>query len=271
MKTILVTGATDGIGRETARQLLRQGHRVLLHGRSLEKAQRTIDSLRAAGDLVDPHAEPVYGDLADLRQVLDLAAQVKQKAAVLDVLIHNAGIFAHERQLTADGFELTLAVNHFAPFLLTQALLAPVQASAQGRIVTVSSIAHEGGRLDLQDLSLARHFSGYGAYAASKLANVLFTVALAQRLAGSGTTANCLHPGVIDTKLLRSGFGIGGASVVKGARTSVHLATAAEVSGISGRYFIDCRAVKPSATARDEKLAEAFWQASEAALKPYLG
>ncbi len=262
MKTILITGATDGIGRETARQLA-LGHRILLHGRTRERAQQTLEGFgRGAGA---PTAVPVWGDLAEMRQVLALAEQVKRQTPVLDVLLHNAGVYQHQRRLTPDGFETTMAVNHFAPFLLTQALLETVKASPQGRIITVSSIAHQGGRLDLEDLIFARRFDGYTAYATSKLANILFTRALARRLAGTPTTAHCLHPGVIDTKLLRGGFGMG-----DGARTSVYLATAATVSTITGQYFIDRRPVQPSALARDDRLAEALWQASTAALEPFL-
>jgi NAD(P)-dependent dehydrogenase (short-subunit alcohol dehydrogenase family) len=264
MKTILITGATDGIGRETARQLLAQGHRVLLHGRTRERAQQTLNALNATT------AESVWGDLADMRQVLALAEQARQHTPVLDVLLHNAGIYEHARRLTADGFEMTMAVNHFAPFLLTQALLDLVKVSPQGRIVTVSSIAHQSGRLDVNDLTFAHHFDGYAAYAASKLANILFTRALARRLAGTAVTANSLHPGVIDTKLLRRGFGIGGAPVAEGAHTAVYLATASAVSAITAQYFIDAQPAQPSATARDERLAEALWQASITALQPFL-
>ena len=264
MKTILITGATDGIGRETARQLLAQGYRVLLHGRTHERAQQTINALNAAT------AESVWGDLAEMPQVLALADQVRQHTPVLDVLLHNTGVYEHTRHLTADGFERTMAVNHFAPFLLTQTLLDLVKASPQGRIITVSSIAHQSGRLDVNDLTFARRFDGYAAYAASKLANILFTQALARRLAGTAVTANALHPGVIDTKLLRSGFGIGGAPVADGARTSVYLATAAEVSTITGQYFVDALPATPSTTARDERRAEALWQASMTALHPFL-
>ena len=166
MKTILITGATAGIGRENARQLLAQGHRMLLHGSTHERAQQTINTLNAATAL------PVWGDLADMHQVLALTDQVRQHTPVLDVLLHNAGVYEHQRHLTPDGFERTMAVNHFAPFLLTQALLDLVQASPQGRVITVSSIAHQSGRLDVNDLTFARHFDGYAAYAASKLANI---------------------------------------------------------------------------------------------------
>ncbi|MCP5197429.1 MAG: SDR family oxidoreductase [Gammaproteobacteria bacterium] len=264
MKTILITGATDGIGRETARQLLAHGHRVLLHGRTQERAQHTLNVLNATT------AVPVDGDLSEMRQVLALADQVRHHTPVLDVLLHNAGVYEDQRCLTPDGFERTMAINHFAPFLLTQALLDRVQASPQGRILTVSSIAHQSGRLEVNDLTFARHFDGYAAYAASKLANILFTQALAQRLVGTKVTANSLHPGVITTKLLRRGFGMDGAPVSEGARTSVYLATAAAVSTITGQYYIDAQPATPSAAARDTRLAQALWQASKTALQPFL-
>ncbi len=268
MKTILVTGATDGIGRETARQLLEKNLRVLVHGRTLDKARRTAD------ELVRLHpggkVEAVYGDLAQLRDVLALAEQVREKAPELDVLINNAGVYEHQRRLTVDGLEHTMAVNHFAPFLLTQALLPLLQAAPEGRVVVVSSIAHESGQLNVDNLNFARSFSGYGAYSASKLANVLFTIALARRLAQTTVTANCLHPGVIDTKLLRSGFGSGGASVTVGARTPIYLALSDEVRHVSGHYFVNCRLTLPSRTARDPELAETLWRATEQALSSFL-
>jgi retinol dehydrogenase-12 len=241
---------------------------VLVHGRTLDKSNATVAELlrvRPAGQV-----DGVYADLAKMPEVVALAEQVRQHTEVLDVLINNAGVYEHERHLTEDGFELTMAVNHFAPFLLTHALLPLLKAAPAGRVITVSSIAHESGRLNLNDLSFARGFSSYGAYAASKLANVLFTRVLAQRLAGSTVTANCLHPGVIATKLLHKGFGSGGASVAAGARTSVYLASADAVRNSSGQYFVDCRPTPPSRTARDRELAEAFWQATEAALRPFL-
>ena len=253
MKTVLITGATDGIGRETARQLLSRGFRVLVHGRTLEKAQRVVAEFQRAqpGAVV----EAVYADLARMPAVVALAEQIQQQTPVLDVLINNAGVYQHQRQLTAEGFEVTLAVNHLAPFLLTQQLLPSLHAAPAGRIITVSSIAHQSGTLVIGEWDYSRGFSGYGAYAASKLANVLFTLALARRLAGTTVTANCLHPGVIDTKLLRSGFGLGGASVVAGARTSVYLASAAAVSQVSGRYFIDCQPTAPAPTAQEVERA----------------
>lgn len=268
MKTALVTGATDGIGRETARRLLEKGLRVLVYGRTPGNAARAVDELRHAASA--GRAEAVYADLDSMQEVLRLVKQVREKTRALDVCINNAGVYEDERIITADGFERTMAVNHFAHVLLTHELLPLLKAAPLGRIITVSSIAHQSGRLRLDDLSFSSAYDGYEAYAASKLANILFTVALARRLADTSVTANCLHPGVIGTKLLRKGFGIGGDSVGKGARTPVYLAVSPEVGGISGAYFESCRRVTPSATARDARFAEAFWEKTMALLSPFL-
>jgi NAD(P)-dependent dehydrogenase (short-subunit alcohol dehydrogenase family) len=269
-KMILVTGATDGIGRETARQLLALGHRVLVHGRSREKAERAAQQL--ARKLAVGAAAPVWGDLSRMREVLDLAEQVRSQCKALDVLINNAGVLETRHRLSADGYEMTMAVNHFAPFLLTRALLDLVQAAPAGRIVTVSSMVHGSGRLDLAEPSFLRVQGGYSAhaaYSASKLANVLFTTELARRLSGTTVTANCLHPGVIDTKLLHAGFAIQGGPTEEGARTSVYLATSDEVAGVTGKYFDHCREKPCSAEGRDPALARALWDATEAALAAF--
>lgn len=270
-KTILVTGATDGIGRETARQLLAQGHRVLVHGRNPEKAERAVRELLqkpAAGS-----ALAVAADLSSMQEVLDLARQLHQRCESLDVLIHNAGVLENRYRLSADGFEMTMAVNHFAPFLLTYGALDLLQAAPAARIVTVSSMVHASGSLDLEQPSfLPRRgaYSGHEAYSASKLANVLFSAELARRLAGTRVSANCMHPGVIDTKLLHAGFAIKGSPAAEGARTSVFLATSEAVAGQSGKYYDHCREKPCSARGRDAALALALWRATEAALAAFL-
>ncbi len=268
MKTALVTGATDGIGQETARQLGELGWRVLVHGRDERKATQAAGRLGKA--LPGASFLPVWGDFARMREVVALVDQVTAIAPQLDALVNNAGVSLGKRTVTEDGFELTLAVNHFAHYLLTRRLLGALHAAPAGRIVTVSSMTHASGRIDLDDPTLARDFDGYRAYATSKLANVLFTAELAKRLAGSNVTANCCHPGVISTKLLHSRFGMGGAPVERGARTPVYLATSPEVAKASGKYFDDCREASSARSARDAKLAESLWNASERLLAAYL-
>jgi NAD(P)-dependent dehydrogenase (short-subunit alcohol dehydrogenase family) len=268
VKTALVTGATDGIGHETARQLGMLGWNVIVHGRNETRARSAATAL----ETTEKHGtyEPAWGDFSRMREVVALSRQVQGLVPSLDVLINNAGVSLGERTMTEDGFELTMAVNHFAHFLLTHHLLAALRAAPGGRVVTVSSMTHSSGRIDLDDLALARHFDGYRAYATSKLANVLFTVALARHLAGTRMTANCCHPGVISTKLLHSRFGMGGAPVTRGARTSVYLASSPEVATINGKYFDHCREATPSRAARDVELADSLWEASEQLLGVHL-
>lgn len=255
MISILVTGATDGIGLATAKALVGSQKKLLVHGRNEAKATAAAKTVGGT---------PVWGDLADLAQVRALAKQVEAALgpAPLDVLLNNAGVFETERHLSKDGFERTMAVNHLAPFLLTKLLLPKVEAAPQGRVVNVSSMAHARGKLDLKDFDFEKRFDGYAAYATSKLANVYFTHALARRLKNDATTY-ALHPGVIHTKLLTTGFSMQGAPLEVGTRTSVYCATAPELAKVSGRYYSDAHEVPCAAHANDEKLEEALWALSE--------
>jgi NAD(P)-dependent dehydrogenase (short-subunit alcohol dehydrogenase family) len=260
-KTILVTGATDGIGRETARSLASQGHRVILHGRTLAKAEEAASLVLR--DLPTADLATAAADLSRLGEVRALAGALLGAHPRLDVLVHNAGVYATGRQLTPEGLELTLAVNHLAPFLLTHLLIDRVK-EARGRVVVVASGVHGNASLDLDDLQGERSWDGYAAYARSKLCNVLFAAELAERLKGTGATANSLHPGVVGTKLLRAGFAMAGPdTLAQGAATSVFLATSPEVEGVSGRYFVRQKAVPASRLARNATLRAALWAASE--------
>ena len=259
MKTILVTGSTDGIGRATAVALAEQGCAVIVHGRNEARAGAAAREIAAATG--NRQVTPVAADFAALAEVRALAEQILRTCPRLDVLINNAGIAVQRRSSSADGYESTFAVNHLAPFLLTNLLLDRLRASAPARIVNVSSGAHSSGHIDFDDLQMARGFDGWAAYCNSKLANALFTCELARRLDATEVTANFLHPGVIDTKLLHVNFG-GGSPVSTGARTPVHLALAPEVADVTGAYFVNQRRTRASSAAGDRRLAAELWRVS---------
>jgi NAD(P)-dependent dehydrogenase (short-subunit alcohol dehydrogenase family) len=260
-KVMLVTGSTDGIGKETALELARRGATVVFHGRDLGRCQQTL------GEAVRVTRNRSLGcfaaDLGSLHEVRKLAEDITAQYDRLDVLINNAGVFMTSRMLSADGYEMTFAVNHLAPFLLTHLLLDHLKKSAPSRIITISSLAAQRARLDLGNLQGEKAFTGYGAYALSKLGNMLFTYELAERLRGSGVTALCLHPGVIGTKLMREGFGgISGGSVKQGADTPVYLASAPELGAITGKFFVQRKEEQPAPVVGNAPLRREFWDVS---------
>ena len=261
-RVTLVTGSTDGIGRQTALELARAGQHVIVHGRTRPKVDAAVAVLREK--VPDATVDGVSFDLGSMASVRRGASEIVEKFSTLDVLINNAGIFASERVVTGDGIELSLAVNHVGPFLLTQLLAPLLERGAPARVINVSSIAHTRGRIHLDDLTLARGFTGYAAYAQSKLAQVMHALSLAERWAPGVIAAYSLHPGVIATKLLREGFGpVRGASVEDGARTAVMLATAAQIDEPSGGYFSEMVAAPVASAALDEQVRNALWAASE--------
>ena len=263
-QVILVTGATDGIGRETALALARRGARVIVHGRSAARAEETTAALAALGEGAPPPLDPLVVDLARLADVRAAPSILAGRGVSVDVIVNNAGVYLREPARSADGFELTFAVNHLAPFALTHALLSSPAGAALRRVVNVSSIAHRRGQIALDDLSFDRRgFDAYGTYAASKLANVIFTVELARRLAGRGVMVNALHPGVVSTKLLTEGMGARGRdSLGEGAATSVRLALDADLDGVTGGYFVDGRLADRSPAAEARELARRFYEIS---------
>jgi NAD(P)-dependent dehydrogenase (short-subunit alcohol dehydrogenase family) len=258
-RQILVTGSTDGIGRQTALELARAGAEVVVHGRTLDKARR------AAGEIAAETGREVLAvaaDLASLAEVRALAADVLARAPRLSVLVNNAGILDRERHTTVDGLERTFVVNHLAHFLLTHLLLDRLRGNAPARIVNVSSGLHSSGQIDFADLQRVHRYDGFSAYSDSKLANVLFTNELARRLGKPDVGVFALHPGVIGTKLLRVGFGSGGASVEDGARTSVYAALDPALDGRTGLYLANARESKCAPAGRDGKLMRALYDAS---------
>jgi len=270
-KYCLVTGATHGIGVATAAALAAAGAHVLVHGRDLARARAVAAQLsRATGN---PHVSAVQADFARLTEVRRLAAELAASLPRLDVLVNNAGMMSAQRATSADGYELTFAVNHLAPFLLTCLLLDRLKASAPARIVVVASGAHRRARLDFGDLMNAKVAGLLPAYARSKLANILFTRALARRLAGTAVTVNALHPGLVNSHLfhdqavLRVLFALLGrlfmTTAEEGARTSIYLASSPQVEGLSGGYYERCRRVAPSDAAANDADAERLWQESK--------
>ncbi len=259
-KTVLVTGATDGIGKATAHQLAQLGARVIVHGRSPERLRQTAEELRSASG---KEVETLQCDLSSLAQVRAMAGEIRGRFPRLDVLVHNAGVFMKSRTLTVDGLEATFAVNHLAPFLLTHLVQDLLLKSSPARVVIVSSTTHVHCTCDFDNLQGEKSYDGRYAYSLSKLGNVLFTVELADRLKGSGVTANCLHPGVVGTKLLREGYGsMNAASTERGAETSVFLASSPDVAGVSGKYFVNKREAEPSTLASDAAVRARLWRVS---------
>jgi retinol dehydrogenase 12 len=272
-KVCVITGGTDGIGKAAAYGLALQGATLLVHGRDPDKGMRAVAELKARSG--NPSIEFLQADFAALAAVRRLAAEIVQRAPRIDVLVNNAGGVFARRTLSEDGYELTFAVNHLAPFLLTHLLLDKLQGGTPARIVTTSSEAHRRAKIDLDDLQSARRYSPMGVYGRSKLANILFTRVLAKRLEGAAVTATCLHPGFVKTSFGR-GFDVSpllgqlfalisrfARTPEKGAETVIYLAASPEVQGASGGYYFDCRLKTPSAAAQDDAAAERLWQLSE--------
>ena len=271
-KTVIVTGASSGIGAEAAVELASRGARVVAVGRDPERLARVTERIRAAGGGVPVGS--ATADFASLAAVHRLAADLLKRYERIDVLVNNAGLISGHRTLTEDGHETTFAVNHLAPFLLTNLLLDRLKASVPARVVTTSSDAHGSGRIDFDDLDGKRSWSSWRAYCNSKLANILFTRALARRLPDHDLAVNCLHPGVVRTRLGYGGSGLLSAgwalgrpfftSARRGARTIVDLASAPGAGDFSGLYFANSRPAPMSPVAADDEVGERLWEVSEA-------
>lgn len=270
-KICIVTGANSGVGKVTARELLRMGADVTLVSRDAGRGGQALEDVKRASG--SDRASLMLCDFASQRSIRAFAREFRSKHDALHVLVNNAGGVLGERRLTEDGIEATFAINHLGYFLLTLELLDLLKKSAPARIVNVSSEAHRNASIDFGSLHGEKPYKEFAAYGQSKLANICFTAELARRLEGTGVTANSLHPGVVATN-----FGSGGGvlmrvavtlgkpfllSADKGAATQIHLATSAEVEGVSGKYFVRKRAVRPSIAAQDEAVQRELWRVSE--------
>ncbi|HVH78506.1 MAG TPA: SDR family oxidoreductase [Stellaceae bacterium] len=278
-KICLVTGATSGIGKATAFELAKRGARVVLLCRNRQKGTAVVSELQRGTK--NSAIDLLLADLSSQQQIRAAAAEFAQKYDRLHVLINNAGAMFPRRMESSDGIEMTLAVNHLAPFLLANLLIDTMKSSGSARIINVNSDAHEQGRIDLADLQMRNHYGrgvGMRAYANAKLANLLTVYELARRLQGTSVTVNALHPGYVSTNIVNIGAATGlwrlavpfwGLAMrliltpAQGAATSIHLACSPQVSHISGKYFEKCVPVASSRASHDKAMQARMWQLSE--------
>jgi NAD(P)-dependent dehydrogenase (short-subunit alcohol dehydrogenase family) len=276
-KTVLVTGSSSGIGFETAKALAQKGAEVILVARSEQKLQEAAAEIaKQTGTVALKYYTCEFSSQKCIKQ---LSENIHRDYSKIDVLVNNAGAVYNEFMLSEDGLEMTIATNHFAYFLLTKLLLDLIKKSDAGRIVNVSSNSHYRGKIVFESFTKNVGFNITKAYEQSKLANVLFTTELSEKLSGTGITVNALHPGVVKTDIGNKGTkwyaslvwslfsGIGGISVEAGAKTSVYLATSEEVKGVSGKYFDKRKPRETSKIAQDSALAKKLWEQTEAMLK----
>jgi NAD(P)-dependent dehydrogenase (short-subunit alcohol dehydrogenase family) len=269
-KTVVVTGATSGIGEVAADRLAQKGARIVFIARDRERGQETLKHLRAiAGH--DNHSVH-YADLMKLSEQKRVAAEIAASEPQIDVLINNAGALFNSRQVTEDGLEKTFALNHMSYFTVTNVLLDKLKATPGARIVSTSSDAHKGAKLNFDDLQSEKSYSGFGVYGRSKLMNILFTRELARRLAGTGVTANCLHPGFVGTRFGDQSGGILSFLVKiaknfaltpeQGAQTIIYLGSSPEVEGKSGGYYVKSKLATPTKEAQNDADAKRLWDVS---------
>ncbi len=270
-RVVVLTGGTSGIGRVAAIELSRRGAKIVLIARDRARATDALSDINKAGPGLDHRV--FIADLAGITDTNRVAAEIAASEPRIDVLVNNAGALFSRRRLSPDGLEMTFALNHMAYFVLTEGLRQTLIRSAPARVVNTASGAHRGATLNLDDLQSERGYAGFAAYARSKLCNILFTRELARRLAGTGVTSNCLHPGFVATRFGADSGGLvqslmpfaklGAISPAKGAETIVYLASAPAVATVSGEYFYKCAPDTPSLQAQDDGMARLLWTASE--------
>ena len=282
-KTCLITGASDGIGKETAISLATKGAHVIIVGRNQEKCESVVSEIRR--NTKNSNVDFLLADLSLMREVSSLAERILYGYRRLDILINNAGAFFRKRELTEEGLERTFALNHLNYFLLTHKLIPLLEHSPSARIINVASMAHLRTDMDFENLNGEKSWSwysgGWNAYCRSKLANVMFTYKLSKKLNVKKITANCLHPGFVSSKfgnnnglfsrsIIQTAKFFGAINVKKGSETSTYLASSDEVEGVSGKYFAACSMKKSSRQSHIEKDIEKLWSVSEDFTSEYL-
>lgn len=272
-KNVIITGGNAGIGLATSIDLAKKGANVYIVSRTKHKAEKAVQEIIAASG--NKNVSYFLADLSSQKSIRQLTDEIKKKLSVIDVLVNNAGGTFSEFELTEDGLEKTIATNHFAYFLLTNRLLEQIKTAEQGRIVNVSSGSHYFGKIDFESFTKNSGYFIMKAYGQSKLANVLFTNELAERLSGTNVTVNALHPGVVKTDIghkqthwyaslfWRLSSGLRGISLEQGAATSIYLASSPDVKNITGQYFDKCKPKQASKLALDKKLGKELWKKSE--------
>ena len=269
---VMVTGATAGLGKQTALELARKGATVVLVGRNRERGETVRAEIAATTK--NPHVELLLADFSSPNSIRAMVDDFKSRHDRLNVLVNNAGVYMTQREETAEGLEMMFAVNHLGYFITSLLLWDRLVAGGPARVINVSSNAHLRGRINFDDLQSRRKFSGFGVYSDTKLANILFTYELDRRRNGAPVTVNALHPGFVSTNFGRNNSGIVGwamsrivpyfaKTVEEGAQTSVYLAASPDVAAISGCYFVDSKAVKSSAASYDTAAAARLWAVSE--------
>lgn len=271
-KTALITGATAGIGKVTAKKLAFKNYKIVIVGRNKEKTEECVAEIKR--DSSNPHIEYLLGDLSIMDDARRIGNEFNEKYEHLHLLINNAGGVYQTRELTEEGYEKTMATNHLSHFILTNILLEKIKRSSPARIINVSSMSHYQGRWNPEDIHHAKKYFVMWAYSNSKLYNVLFTKHLAHLLEGTNVTVNCLHPGVVKTKIGSKNTKWWGAaawnmltlfkgiSEEDGAKTTLYLATSEDVNNVTGKYFDKCKEKDPSEISKDPKAAEELWKVS---------
>lgn len=269
---VLVTGGSAGMGKATATMLAREGAKVIILCRNKERGEIALENIKKESG--NDNVEMMLCDLGSIKSIYAFAEEFKKKHKKLNVLVNNAGVIVPGRHETKDGFELQFGVNHLGHFLLTNLLLDSLEAGKPSRIVVVASGAHKVGKIYMDDVNLTKNYNVVRSYSQSKLANILFTYELSEKLKESGITVNCLHPGAVATQMginRKTGFGKFITGLLKpffqspeqGASTAVYLAVSKEVEGVSGKYFYKSKPIKSSELSYDKELARKLWELSE--------